>query len=250
MRLLLILLLLLPVPALAQDWAAERLENSPRHLEWVTVDGTKCFLAYPEKSEKVPVVVVIHEIFGLTDWVRSLTDQLAQAGYIAIAPDFLTGREFSSVDEARQAIGELEPEEITARLQAVVEYADKLPAANGQVMVAGFCWGGTQAFRFATNNDAIDAAFVFYGTAPEDVSGITVPVYGFYAEKDARINATLEDTSKRMDEAGKSFEMEIYEDAGHGFMRAGEAPDASEANARAREKAWERWLKLLEAQGS
>jgi carboxymethylenebutenolidase len=244
----------------AQDWARARLEKSPRHLEWVKIKhGTRevnCFIAYPEVKGKATAVLVIHEIFGLTDWVRGVTDQLAEAGYIAIAPDLLSGAapggggtaELGGADAVRKAIASLPPDQITADLNAVVGYLTNLPAANGKVVVGGFCWGGTQSFRYATNNKGLKAAFVFYGTGPESeqaISRIQCPVYGFYGGNDARVTATVAKTAELMKQAAKAYEPVIYEGAGHGFMRAGEAPDASAENKKARAEAWKRWLDLL-----
>lgn len=247
------------LPASAQDWAKARLEKSPRHLEWVTVKhgdrAVKSFVAYPEVKEKATAVVVIHEIMGLTDWVRSVADQLAEAGYIAIAPDLLSGMapggggtaELAGSD-VRSAISALPQEQVTADLNAVVGHVSKLPASNGKVTVSGFCWGGGQAFRLATSNKAIKAAFVFYGSFPqtdEAIGRISSPVYGFYGENDARINATIPQSTELAKKAGKTYEPVIYTGAGHGFMRAGEAPDASEANKKARDAAWQRWKAIL-----
>src|SRR4029077_18962301 len=132
-----------------------RLDKSPRHLEWVKVKHgdreVNCFIAYPEVKEKATAVVVIHEIFGLSDWARGVTDQLAEAGYIAIAPDLLSGSatngggsaEIGGGDAVRKAISSLSPDQITADLNAVMDYLSKLPACNGKVAVAGFCWGGS-----------------------------------------------------------------------------------------------------------
>jgi carboxymethylenebutenolidase len=246
--------------AQAQEWAKARLEKSPRHLEWVTVKHgareVKCFLAFPEVKEKATAVVVIHEIFGLSDWVRGVTDQLAEAGYIAIAPDLLSGSasggggtaELGDGDAVRKAISSLPPDQITADLNAIVDHVAKLPAANGKVAVAGFCWGGSQTFRFATNNSKIKAAFPFYGTGPdkpEEIARIGVPVHGFYASNDARVNTTIPTSTELMKNAGKSYQPVTYDGAGHGFMRAGEAPDASEPNKKARDAAWARWKSLL-----
>src|SRR6187399_241218 len=162
---------LLAVNATAQDWAKQRLEKSPRHLEWVKVKhdnrDVNCFLAFPEVKEKATAVVVIHEIFGLSDWVRGVADQLAEAGYIAIAPDLLSGAasggggtaELGGGDAVRKAISSLPPDQITADLDAVAEYCEKLPAANGKLAVAGFCWGGGQSFRYATHQPKLKAAF-------------------------------------------------------------------------------------------
>ena len=250
---------LLADPAPAQDWAKARLEKSPRHGEWVKVKHgdreVTSFVVYPEVKDKAPAVVVIHEIFGLTDWVRSVADQLAEAGFIAIAPDLLSGSgpkgggtDSFKGEEVRKAIMGLPPDQVTADLNAATEYVSKLPACNGKVAVAGFCWGGGQAFRFATNNKSVKAAFVFYGTGPdkaEDVARIGAPVYGFYGGNDARINATIPKTTEAMKAAGKMYEPVTYEGAGHGFMRAGEAPDASEPNKKAKDEAWKRWKDLL-----
>ncbi len=253
-------LLLAAVPASAQDWAKARLEKSPRHQEWVKVkQGTRevqSFIVYPEVKDKAPAIVLIHEIFGLSDWVRSVADQLAEAGCIAIAPDLLSGMapggggtsEFSGQDAVVKAFSSLPPDQVTADLNAAVDYASKLPACNGDVAVAGFCWGGGQSFRYATHNPAIKAAFVFYGTGPDDeaaIARIHCPVYGFYGGNDARVGATVPQSVELMKKAGKTYEPVTYEGAGHGFMRAGEAPDASEGNKKARDEAWVRWKKLL-----
>jgi carboxymethylenebutenolidase len=244
----------------AQDWAKARLEKSPRHLEWVKVKHgdreVNCFIAYPEIKDKATAVVVIHEIFGLSDWVRGVTDQLAEAGYIAIAPDLLSGAgpggggtaEFGSGDAVRKAISSLPPDQITADLQAVADYVTKLPACNGKLAVGGFCWGGAQTFRFATNRRELKAAFSFYGAMPEkeaDVARINCPVYGFYGGNDERINASIPNAVGLMKKAGKTYQPVTYEGAGHGFMRGGEAPDAKPADKKARDEAWKRWKELL-----
>lgn len=251
--------------ACAQDWAKDRLETSPRHLEYEKVKHgdrvVNCFVAYPESTDKVGAVVVIHEIFGLTDWVRGVADQLAEAGYVAIAPDLLSGTgpngggtESMDGDALRRAILELPQDQITADLNAVVDHVSKLPVCNGKVSVVGFCWGGRQSFAFATKNDRLKAAFVFYGNGPEelsDVERIACPVYGFYGGNDARVNATIPTSEELMKKANKRYEPVTYDGAGHGFLRAGEAPDATPANRKARQEAWQRFKDLLaEAVGS
>ena len=279
-----------PDPMVNQEWAKQRLAKSPRHQEWVKVkNGTRevnSFVVYPENKNKATAVVVIHEIFGLSDWIQSLADQLAEAGYVAIAPDLLSGMGpdgggTSSLD--RQAIGQkirdLPAPQVTADLNAVADYISKVPASNGKVVVAGYCWGGSQTFRYATNNPNIKAGFVFYGSAPAAADGtpdkeafakIKAPIYGFYASNDARINATLPTTIEAMTELKKTFEPVTYENSGHGFMRAGDAPEpvapqpkgekeaddkaaadyqkaleAWKGNKKARDEAWARWKKLL-----
>ena len=256
---LLVLFTLLASPCtLAQDWAKATLEKSPRHREWVTVKhgdrAVETLLVYPESKSKTPVVLVIHEIFGMTDWVEDLADQVAAAGYIAVAPDLLSGMgpnggRSNSFAEGKtmEAVSHLNPDQITADLNAVTDYALKLPASSGKLFVAGFCWGGSQSFRFATNRADLAAAFVFYGGPPDKdaMARIKAPVYGFYASNDARIGATIPDTVTAMKAAGKTYEPLTYEGAGHGFMRAGEAPDVSDANKKARTDAWDRWKSLL-----
>src|ERR1051326_6133358 len=211
-------------PMVSQDWAKARLAKSPRHQEWVKVKNgareVNSFVVYPEVKNKATAVIVIHEIFGMSDWVQSLTDQLAEAGYIAIAPALHSGMGPNgggarSLDRngVGQAIQNLPPDQITADLNAVADYVSKLPAANGKIVVTGYCWGGGQSFRYATNNPKIKAAFVFYGPAPASADGtpdkaalakITAPVYGFYAGNDARINATLPKTIEAMSELKKT----------------------------------------------
>jgi carboxymethylenebutenolidase len=241
----------------SQPWARERMAASPRHSEWVTVkhDGrnVETLIVYPESKDKRPVVLIIHEIFGLSDWAQELADEVAAAGYIAVAPDLLSGmapnggRTKDFPTGVTEAVSKLNPDQVTADLNAAADYALKLPASNGKIYVAGFCWGGTQTFRFATNRADLSAAFVFYGAPPatDAMSRIKAPVYGFYAGNDARIDATIPDTIAAMKAAGKTYEPVTYEGAGHGFMRAGEAPDATDANKKAREDSWKRWKGLL-----
>jgi carboxymethylenebutenolidase len=263
---------------LIQDWAKQRLAQSPRHREWVKIKNgnreVSSFIVYPEVKNKATAVVVIHEIFGMSDWVQELTDELAAAGYIAIAPDLLSGMGphgggTSDVATAGSnaiglAIRDLPPDQITTDLNAVADNVSKLPAANGKVAVAGFCWGGSESFRFATNRPGLKAAFVFYGTAPSNnnvidkaaLEKIKAPVYGFYAGNDMRVDATVPPTTDAMKELKKTYEPVTYEGAGHGFMRAGDAPepgpDASQqvrnsypANKKARDDAWVRWKQIL-----
>jgi carboxymethylenebutenolidase len=286
----------------AQEWAKQRLAKSPRHQEWVKIKykpagggaerEVSAFVVYPEVKKKATAVLVIHEIFGMSDWVQSLTDQLAEAGYVAIAPDLLSGMgphgggtsdvATGGANAVGMKIRDLPPDQITADLNAVADYVSKLPAANGKIVTAGFCWGGTQTFRYATNNPALKAAFVFYGSAPTTgqqaaqtldktaLGNISGPVYGFYAENDSRIDATLPATVDAMKELKKTYEPVTYQGAGHGFMRAGEAPEpvapvakgdaeadkkekdafdkaviSYKANKKAREDAWIRWKTIL-----
>jgi carboxymethylenebutenolidase len=282
-------------PEIVQDWAKNKLAQSPRHHEWVKVKNgnreVNSFVVYPESKKKATAVVVIHEIFGMSDWVQQLTDELAEAGYIAIAPDLLSGMgpngggttEIAATgsNAVGQAIRALPPDQIAGDLNAVADYVAALPGANGKVAAGGFCWGGSTTFFFATRRPTLKAAFVFYGSAPQNnaqgqpyavdktaVAKIGAPVYGFYGENDMRIDATVPPTTEAMKEVGKKYDPVTYAGAGHGFMRAGEpnnpppaAPAAGadeaalkkgadaltayNANRKARDDAWVRWKAIL-----
>lgn len=243
----------------AQDAALQRLEDSPRHHEWIElpVNGRPLhtFVVYPEVSHRALAIIVIHENRGLTDWVRSVADRLAEAGYIALAPDLLSGagpaggrtKDFASTDDARNAIGQLKGAAVLDDLRALAAHARTMPAADGRVAVIGFCWGGSQTWRLALSGEDLVLAAPFYGTAPgeADFAAVRPPVHGFYGGNDARVNATLEQTTAAMSAAGKTFAPVLYDGAGHAYMRAGEAADASAANRAAMEQSWTRLLSLF-----
>jgi carboxymethylenebutenolidase len=206
--------------ASAQDWAKARLDKSPRHAEWVEVKNgartVRCFIVYPEVKDPAPAVLVIHEIFGLTDWARGVADQLAAAGYIAIAPDLLSGMGpngagtsgFADRDAVMSAVSSLPADQVTGDLSAVADYVKSQPSCNGKLVAAGFCWGGGQSFRFACNRGDLKAAYVFYGPPPKEsaeMEKINCPVYGFYGGNDNRISSTVPKTEKQMNAAGKKY---------------------------------------------
>lgn len=233
------------------------LASSPRHGEWVTVDvpgGDKVelWVVYPERPDPAPVVLVIHEIFGLTDWARAVTDRLAAEGFVAIAPDFLTGKGPSggasrsmTVDQARAAMGQLKPAEILARLDAAFHYGRSLPSATKQAGVVGFCWGGGIAFSYATVQPELGASVVYYGTSPSTQSLATVkaPILGLYGGNDARVNATVPAAETELKRLGKHFESAFYEGAGHAFLR--QLAGQNGANLKAANQAWPRTLSFL-----
>ena len=234
----------------AQDWAKAVVDKSPRKHEWVSVKhdarAVDTFVVHPQAA-KAPAMVVIHEIFGMTDWVQSVADEFAAAGFLAVAPDLITGLgpngapvRNGSMQEAGGLIQKLPPDQITADLNAVADYVKGLPGCNGKVCVVGFSWGGGESFRFATNRRDLSAAFVCYGSGPaaDAIARIQCPVYGFYAGNDQRIDASVPPTQQLMKAANKPFEVVTYEGAGHGFMRAGADPAGSEADKKARDAAW------------
>jgi len=246
--------------AAGQDWAQAKLDKSSRHGEWVTVTNgsrsVQCWVVYPEVKDKATAVLVIHEIFGLSDWARAVSDEVAAAGYIAIAPDLLSGAGPKGggtselpAQEVGRAIQKLPADQITGDLNAAADYVKSLPSANGQLVVSGFCWGGGQSFRFAASRTDLSAAFVFYGPPPPaaTLQKIACPVYGFYGGNDGRITLTVTNTEALMTQAGKTYEPVIYEGAGHGFMRGGEPefPNARPGDQKARDEAWDRWNRLM-----
>lgn len=252
--------LALATAASAQATPESRLNSSPRHHEWIDVSSggrsVHTFIAYPEVKDKAMVVVVIHENRGLNDWARAVADRLAENGYIAVAPDLLSGAapgggntpDFPSSSAATEAINKLSAAQVIADLGAVADHAKALPAASGRLAVVGFCWGGAQSWRLAGARSDLALAHVFYGAPPSDPADyahISCPVLGYYGGNDARINVTIEKTAAGMKAAGKAFEPVIYDGAGHAFMRAGEAADATPANRKAMSEGWQRLLAAL-----
>ncbi len=241
----------------AADAAKAALDSSPRHGEFVDVKApggpVVTWVSYPERKDKAPVVIVIHEIFGQSDWIRSVADRLAAEGFIAVAPDMLSGKgpggggtdSVGGRDAVVGLVRGLSAEEVNARLDAVRAYAIGLPAANGKSATVGFCWGGSHSFAYAVAQPALDAAVVYYGSAPEE-SGLAVihaPVLGLYGGDDARITMTVEPTAAIMKRLGKAYEFEIFPGAGHGFLR--NQSDRDGANLEATRKAWPRTLDFL-----
>jgi carboxymethylenebutenolidase len=237
--------------------ARERLNSSPRHGEWVEipVQGSdaklKAFVVYPEVKEKAPVVIVIQEIFGMTDWIRSVADQLAAEGFIAIAPDLLSGPAGKGTDAAgdrsavMKAVSGLDPKMVTTMLNATRDYALKLPAANGKTATVGFCWGGGTSFRYATEQPDLNAAVVYYGTSPkaDALEKLKAPVLGNYGGNDNRVNSTIKPAQEKLKELNKTYEPNIYEGAGHGFLRQQDGQNG--ANKKAAEEAWPKTINFL-----
>jgi carboxymethylenebutenolidase len=213
----------------------------------------RTWVVYPERKDRAPVVLLIHEIFGLSDWMRGVADQLAREGFIAVAPDLISGLgpngggsdSVPSRDDVVALVRKLTPEQATARLDAVREYAIHLPSADGKSATVGFCWGGGRSFSYAATQPGLNAAVVYYGTPPEaaDLARIHAPVLGLYGGDDARVDATIGPAETEMKKLGKSYEPHVFEGAGHGFLRAQE--DRNGANAKATREAWPRTLAFL-----
>ena len=257
----------------SQDWATQKLAKSSLHGEWVAIPSgnrtLRAFVIYPEVQKKVPVVLVLHEVFGLTDSTRNTADEIAAMGYITIAPDMLSGRgpnggdveSFEGPHAASEALTGLSDESVNRDLNAWADYGSKLPGSNGTFAVVGLSWGGGAAFRYAANVQRSDlkAVCVFYDIGPPaetqrysgapgsiSVASIHVPVYGFYGATDKRPLVTLDATKAAMTAAGKFYEPVVYDGADHAFMRVGEDPTAiTPANAAAVKKSLARLQEIL-----
>jgi carboxymethylenebutenolidase len=233
--------------------ALARLNASPRHGQYVMIprrangksgDSLRAYVVYPSRNSQAPVVVVIHEIFGMSTWVRAVADQLAQAGYIAVAPDLLSGQSLPGAPDsvptqaAVAAVSKLAPDQVMADVDAAANWAMAQPAALKKYGVVGFCWGGGMAFRYAAHAPTLGAAVVYYGEAlaPNNVPLVRAPVLGNYAGNDARVTSTIPPTDSAFKAQHKTFEYHIYDGAAHGFARA-QGPDGS-ANRKAIQAAW------------
>jgi len=239
--------------------ALDALKRSSRHGEYVDValpgSSTKIrtWVVYPERKDKAPVVLVIHEIFGLSDWVRGVADQLAKEGFIAVAPDLISGMapkgggsEEVGDQGATAVIRNLKPEDAIARLNAVRDYAIKLPAASGKSATIGFCWGGSTSFGYAVAQPALNAAVVYYGTSPSDPAAyqsIKAPVLGLYGGNDNRVTSTVPTAETEMKKVGKTYEPHVFDGAGHGFLRQQMGADG--ANMKATQQAWPLTVEFL-----
>ncbi|MEO7520585.1 MAG: dienelactone hydrolase family protein [Gemmatimonas sp.] len=244
------------VPASAGT-AADRIAKSPRHAEWVAIkvgatDSVMAWVVYPERRDKAPVVIAIHENTGINTWTRSVADQLAADGFIGIAPDlttmFRTGdlKTDPTADAGRAAIGQVTPEFANRAIDAVAKYGMSLPAALPKYGIVGFCWGGARSFLHATHAPALGASVVYYGSPPttEQMAAIKAPVLGLYGGNDARINATIPATDSTMKRLGKSYEYHIFDGAGHGFLRG---QDGNAANTAAAQQAWPKTIAFFRA---
>lgn len=229
--------------------ALARLNSSPRHGEWVTIrtgggESLRAWVVYPERSSKAPVVLVVHEIFGLSSWVRSVADQLAADGFIAIAPDLLTMKNLPDGPDsvvaplARAVIGSLDPAWVQRQLDAVAQYGMSLPAAEKKYGVVGFCWGGGVSFAHAVHAPGLGASVVYYGTSPNtaDLGSVRAPVLGLYGGSDARVDATIPPADSALRTLGRTYVYNLYPGAGHGFLRQQTGMDG--ANMAATRAAW------------
>jgi carboxymethylenebutenolidase len=249
-----------PPPALPPGEAGAKaaLEVSPRHGEYVDIPYAdhaplRTWVVYPERKDKAGVVLIVHEIFGLSDWIRGVADRLAADGFIAVAPDLISGLgpggggtdSVASRDDVVSLVRKLTPEESAARIAAVRAWAAKIPSANGKLATIGFCWGGGQSFTTATTNPPPQAAVVYYGVPPDSANLLNVraPVLGNYGGNDARITSTVEATRATLAKLGRPYEPHVYDGAGHGFLRQQDTPDG--ANLKAAQAAWPRTVEFL-----
>lgn len=246
------------IPPGAEE-AKAALDASPRHGEMVDVavpgleTPIRTWIVYPERSDRAGAVVVIHEIYGLTDWIRGVADRLAADGFIAVAPDLISGLgpggggtdSVPSRDDVVKLVRGLTPERTRERLDAVTDWAAKLPAADGRAATLGFCWGGARSFEYAASREGLAAAVVYYGSSPDSatLARVRAPVAGFYGGDDARVNATIEPARAALDARRRRYEANVYDGAGHGFLRQQSGREG--ANLAASRRAWPRTIEFL-----
>jgi carboxymethylenebutenolidase len=237
--------------------APARLATSPRHGEWVSIpvaggDSIRAWITYPERSTPAPVVLVVHEIYGLTAWMRGVADQLAADGFIAIAPDLLSGHPVALGadgdpvrEQATAAIRTLDVQQYQQQLAAIAAWGMALPAAARRYGIVGFCWGGTASFTHAVMFPDVAAAVVYYGSSPAttELHRVRAPILGLYGGDDARVNATVPDAETELRRLGRSFETHFFAGAGHGFLRQQDGRDG--ANMAAVRAAWPRTVEFF-----
>jgi len=244
----------------AQEFAFKDLSSSRHQMEWIKIESAgssvNSFIVYPDSLSTAPAIIIIHEEFGMTEWMMSFADQLALQKYIAIVPDLLTRKspgkdtigEVRNWGDARDKLLSLDQEEIFTTIDIVQNYISGLPSCNGTILIVGLGWGGSQVFHYLLQDDNLEAGLIFYGIAPgkkKKLKQVSTPIYGFYGENDSRVNKTLWSTDKKMKQLDKSFYPVVYEFGGHGFMRSGERPNANEGNIKARTAAWKRLRTIL-----
>jgi len=239
------------------DAAKEQIAKSPRHAEWVDIKMAtgapiNSFAIYPERSTKAPVVIVVHDIGGMSDWIRGIGDQLAKEGFMAIVPDLLSGKgpngggTASLGDQVGQTIRTLTGEELNARLDTIMAYGKTLPSSNGKTGTIGFCWGGGTVFNYALNQPAVNATASYYGPMPPDPAAYDKaksPILGLYGGNDQRVNANIPVAEAELKKHGAAYSPNIFEGAGHGFLRNQTGQDG--ANLKAVQQAWPKTLGFL-----
>lgn len=240
--------------------AKQALDSSPRHGEFIDIPygegkpALRTYIVYPERKDKAGVVILIQEIFGLSDWLRATADQFAKEGFIAVAPDLISGmgpngggtESCATRDDVVKLVRQLTYDETKARLDAVHAYAKTIPSANGKWGTVGFCWGGGRSFQYACEPDAPQAAVVFYGVSPDSATllHLRAPVQGNYGGDDARVTSTIAPAQAQLKAVkGAKYEPAVYDGAGHGFLRDQAGRDG--ANLKAAQKAWPRTIAFL-----
>jgi carboxymethylenebutenolidase len=208
------------------------------HSEYVKYisgrDTITAYLAYPERAEPAPAVIVIHDIYGMSDRLRPAVELLAQRGFVAIGPDLLSRRGGTSAvaDSARRFIMSLHPDTVTQDLDATYAYLKTIRAVRpDRIGVIGFCWGGGQSFRYATNNPGLRAFVVCYGSGPDTAALARIKAKGFgvYAENDARINTGLTDLTAALQRARVDYQHQVYPGVGHAFLQTREKPEVADS---------------------
>jgi len=238
-----------------QNWAKDKIKQSPLRHEWVTIRSgdrkLKAILVYPEKRRDGTIVLIAHEVFGMSDSTINTAMQIAKMGYVTIAPDFLSGHASIGGGSASfkprahsDLSAELDDDAVDSDFNSWIHYAIEMPQSNGKIAIVGLSWGGGASFRYTAGphvDPSLKATFVFYDVSPPvttqgifhnakspgvfPVHRFATPVFGFYASNDNRVMRTLQFTKDAMENAGNRYEPIVYQDADHGFMRLGNDPE-------------------------
>jgi carboxymethylenebutenolidase len=244
----------------AQEFALKDLAISSHRMEWIKIESeessVRSFIVYPDSLTVAPAMIIIHDEFGMTEWIKSFANQVASENYVAFVPDLVTGESTVKVEsrglrnwgDTRDKLLNMDQEQLFASIDMVFKFTEDLSSCNGTILIAGLGWGGSQVFRYLSHNNTPGAGLVFYGRAPvnkKKLKPISTPIYGFYGEYDSRVNKNLWRADKKMKQLGKPFYPVIFDFGGHGFMRSGERPNANEGNVKARTAAWIRLQAIL-----
>jgi carboxymethylenebutenolidase len=237
------------LPILENNYARADIlpEGDPRIVsETLTYAGGAGYFAKPSAEGKYPGVIVIHENRGLNPHIKDVARRMAAEGFAALAPDYLSGLGGTpeDADKARDMIGTLTPEGITASSSAALAAVKANPASNGKAGAMGFCWGGGAVNALAVADPGLSAGVAYYGSQPAaaDVPKITAPLLLHYASLDERIGAGIPAFEAALKADNKTYELYMYEGANHAFNND---TNSARYNKDAAELAWSRTVAFL-----
>lgn len=241
------------LPILQNNYAhAQTVPENDARITTETVDipgapGLKGYLVKPKDAAgKLPTVIVIHENRGLNPHIKDVTRRMATEGFIALGLDYLSpmGGTPADEDKGRDMIGQLKQPDVIAYGKAAVAYLKGRPDGNGKVGAIGFCWGGGAVNNLAVNEPSLNAGVAYYGGQPkaEDVPKINAAMMMHYGGRDERINAGIPAYEAALKQAGKTYEIYVYEGANHAFNND---TNAARYDKEAADLAWSRTVGFL-----